>query len=82
MDYRVESNQGGADGCINFNDEDNTGLAECLTESALPGVYEQFCDEVSLADFLVIAAEAVMGRTATSHRNFNYYARDTLANAL
>ena len=41
MDYRntngVES--GGSDGCINFADEDNTGLADCLEASGLIGVF-------------------------------------------
>ena len=31
----------------------------------MPEVYSQYCDKVSLADFLVIIAQAVMGRTAT-----------------
>jgi len=42
-------------------------------------VYEENCDEVSLADFIVIAAEAVMGRTATSFNGKDYYADGTLA---
>jgi hypothetical protein len=41
MDYRntngVES--GGSDGCINFADGDNTGLADCLEDSGLIGVF-------------------------------------------
>lgn len=34
---------------------------------------------VSLADFIVIAAEAVMGRTATKYNETDYYAEGTLA---
>lgn len=30
-------------------------------------MYEQYCDVVSLADFIIIAAEAVMGRTAKDY---------------
>ena len=41
MDYRntdgVES--GGSDGCINFGDADNTGLADCLEDSGLIEVF-------------------------------------------
>jgi hypothetical protein len=81
MDYRKDTDLGGSDGCINFNDADNIGLADCLVDSKLPSVYDEVCDLVSLADFFVIAAEAVMGRTATSYRRVNYYAEDTLAYA-
>lgn len=37
---------------------------------------------MSLADFLVIAAEAVMGRTATLYNQGSYYAEGTFAKAL
>ena len=31
MDYRINSvNKGGSDGCLNFKDEDNLGLKECI----------------------------------------------------
>ena len=36
---------------------------------------------MSLADFLVIAAEAMMGRTATSYSSNNYFGSGTLAYA-
>jgi hypothetical protein len=75
MDYRktngVES--GGSDGCINFGDEDNTGLADCLEASGLIEVFKDHCTTVSLADFLVIAGEAVMGRTAELYDANDYY---------
>lgn len=39
MDFRVNeadgSSTGGADGCVNFADADNAGLAGCLTDSAV-----------------------------------------------
>jgi hypothetical protein len=74
MDFRMDTGLGGSDGCINFNDADNTGLADCLVDSGLTSVYDEVCGQVSLADFFVIAGEAVMGRTATSYRSVRYYA--------
>ena len=67
MDFRVGSDgvtTGGSDGCIDFADADNTGLADCLESSTLADVYSNHCTTVSLADFLVIASEAVMARTS------------------
>jgi hypothetical protein len=62
MDY--SSGQGGSDGCIAFDDPDNNGLAECLYQGeygiSVIDAYEKFCLHVSLADFLVVAGEAVM----------------------
>eukprot|EP00401_Gymnodinium_catenatum_P079783 CAMPEP_0117482516 /NCGR_PEP_ID=MMETSP0784-20121206/13460_1 /TAXON_ID=39447 /ORGANISM="" /LENGTH=330 /DNA_ID=CAMNT_0005277015 /DNA_START=252 /DNA_END=1241 /DNA_ORIENTATION=- len=65
MDFRFTSDgtaTGGSDGCINFGDDDNKGLPSCLVEFAVPDLYQQVCERVSLADFYVIAAEAVMAR--------------------
>lgn len=70
---------GGSDGCINFADKDNSGLAECIQRFNLTDAYREHCGVVSLADFIVIAAEAVMGRTATSYREDDEYAPGTLA---
>jgi hypothetical protein len=57
---------GGSDGCVDFADSDNAGLKPCLVDGEngthLNEAFEKFSDEVSLADFLVIAAEAVMHR--------------------
>ena len=43
MDYRKGTVpgaiKGGSDGCINFADEDNTGLADCLENSGLPAIF-------------------------------------------
>ncbi|CAK9108432.1 Putative ascorbate peroxidase (HvAPX1) [Durusdinium trenchii] len=62
MDYK--DGQGGADGCVDLTDADNLGLAECLFTGefgiSIADAYQHFCQSVSLADFLVIAAEAVM----------------------
>jgi len=78
MDLR--NGVGGSDGCLRFDDPDNKGLINCLRgdfdmngdtdpdmfNKTLHDVYKNFCDVVSLADFIVIAGEAVMGFTATS----------------
>jgi len=41
--------------------------------------YGEHCDAVSLADFIVIAAEATMARTSKSHNPTDTYADGTLA---
>lgn len=72
MDYNADrsgTGQGGADGCINFEDPDNKGLKGCLLEAvaeddtSLEGIWQEFCTEVSLADFFVIVAEALIVNT-------------------
>lgn len=71
---------GGSDGCINLEDVDNKGLGSCVRKSGVVRVYQENCHRVSLADFIVIAAEAAMGRTATSAKaDGDYYAEGTLA---
>ena len=51
-----------------------------MTRFKLPEIYEKFSSEISIADFIVIAAEAMMGRTATSYRpEPNYFDEGTLA---
>lgn len=69
MDYRNVNGteSGGSDGCINFADDDNKGIDTCLTTSNLTTIYDKTCDTVSLADFIVIAAEAVTARTNTKY---------------
>ena len=76
--YGVAS--GGADGCMAFSDADNTGLPTCLIDSGLADLFNTWCSFVSLADFLVIAGEAVMGRTSTTYDAGSYYGKATLAN--
>jgi hypothetical protein len=66
MDFK--DGKGGSDGCTDMTDPDNAGLAECLSTGekhgpesvALNNVYNRFCEKISLADFLVVAAEAIM----------------------
>lgn len=64
MDYlptAVKGQTGGADGCVDFTDSDNGGLSDCLAAGEnLGAVYSKYCTTVSLADFIVMAAEAVM----------------------
>jgi len=70
MDYKDDF--GGTDACLDMGHDDNGGLAECLVRGehgqSLQMSYEHFCDQVSLADFLVIAAEAVMDATRKEAR--------------
>jgi hypothetical protein len=67
MDYDAGKDTGGSDGCTDMNHEDNKGLKECLIDGEydqnLVDIYEKYCVTVSLADFLVIAAEGVILHT-------------------
>lgn len=69
MDYDPETKLGGSDACTDMNNPDNRGLAQCLTkgefsyQDSLAKIYHSVCDTISLADFLVVAAEHVMRRT-------------------
>lgn len=66
MDW--DGSSGGADGCVDFADPDNNGLQPCLWSGegnvSLNDAWDNDAikHEVSLADFIVIAAEAVMYR--------------------
>jgi len=64
MDFDSTSGHGGSDACTNMDDPDNRGLQECLAHGefgfSLRDVYHHHCTRISLADFIVIAAEAVM----------------------
>lgn len=77
MDYR-KATGGGSDGCVDFSDADNKGLQECLLAAEIPDIYSQNCEKVSLADFVVIAAEAAMGRTSPDYNSTDHFAEDTL----
>lgn len=68
MDFRKgedDQTSGGSDGCVNFEDDDNKGLDQCIAAIDVQYVYQGWCGQVSLADFIVIAAEAAMSKTAT-----------------
>ena len=69
MDFKPSSGSCGADGCIDFADPDNLGLQGCLLDAVqeadsvnvtLESMWQEWCTEVSVADFFVIAAEALM----------------------
>jgi len=66
---------GGSDGCINFSEGDNKGLPQCLAKSGIETVYGNWCDKLSLADFIVIAAEAVTGRLAVDYDPEDVFAK-------
>jgi len=69
---------GGSDGCVLFDDPDNAGLKECIAATNVASVYDNHCDAVSLADFIVIASEAVISRTATNYDSNNTFGNGTL----
>lgn len=71
--------RGGVDGCVNFQDKDNKGLVECVQATNVIEAYDEHCGVVSLADFIVIAAEATMARASKSHNADETYADGTLA---
>jgi len=84
MDYGAID--GGSDGCLYLPDGDNAGLSNCLagteTVVGLLDAYESFCSRISLADFIVIGAEAVMNITRQnvlddkpSHKGLDFRAR-------
>jgi len=63
MDFK--DGEGGSDGCTDMRDPDNAGLDPCLAvgefdRSLRDHVYQDWCTRISLADFLVVSAEAVM----------------------
>mmetsp|Transcript_62503 Transcript_62503/g.135684 ORF Transcript_62503/g.135684 Transcript_62503/m.135684 type:complete len:641 (-) Transcript_62503:115-2037(-) len=73
MDFDPVTGTGGADGCTDMGHGNNAGLSECLYlglegpdghSVTLQDAYVQFCHHVSLADFVVIAAEAAMSMRA------------------
>lgn len=71
MDFHVKDGVpvGGADACTDMNEPDNAGLSACLANGehghSLKELYTNFCTQMSLADFEVIAAQAVMSLLAT-----------------
>lgn len=82
MDFRIgtdKTTRGGSDGCISFTDPDNAGLPSCIEEFQLAKAYAPVCDSVSLADWLVVAGEAVMGRTAVDYDPKEPFKAGTLA---
>lgn len=83
MDFRRpakkgEDATGGSDGCVNFLDPDNAGLGACLKKTGVETVYAKHCDKVSMADFLVIAAEAVVTRLGTGYDGQTPFKKGTL----
>ena len=78
MDFRREKNKkgrimrnapgtGGSDGCVNFEDGDNAGLPGCLAWTGLESIYNKWCDKISLADFMVLAGEVVVGSISVNY---------------
>jgi len=69
MDYDPDKDFGGSDACTDMNNPDNRGLIKCLVQGefsfsdSLANIFHKFCDRISIADFLVVAAEQVIRRT-------------------
>ena len=84
MDFRFNSDgtaTGGSDGCMNFEDEDNMGITACLEKIYAATTYSEWCGSVSLGYFFVIAAEAVMARTATLYNADSQFSDQSLEHA-
>jgi len=91
MDYA--DGEGGSDACIDMEDIDNAGLGQCLYVGefgvSMADAYADFCTTISLADFVVVAAEAIMNisrqhvldddpsRSAIDFRSLFKYGRTT-----
>ena len=70
LDYYTDGGRntyGGSDGCLDLNNTINEGLVECINNTGIIDVYDKTCGSVSLADFIVIAAEAMMYRLSESY---------------
>ena len=89
MDFRRNTNKkgkimpkadgtGGSDGCVDFSDPDNTGLPSCLAWTGIESVYDKWCGTISLADFLVLAGEAVVGSISVGYDPHDQFKTDTL----
>jgi hypothetical protein len=79
MDFRTGAGRGGSDGCIDFSEADNAGLEHCLEEFKIADVFAKHCGTISLADFIVVAGEAVMARTSPTYNAATPFAEGTLA---
>ena len=78
---RIKANApgtGGSDGCVNFQDGDNAGLDSCLKWTGIESIYGNWCDKISLADFMVLAAEAVVGSISVNHNELEPFKDGTL----
>ena len=82
MDYRKggrgSPGTGGSDGCVNFEDPNNADIPDCLVWTDLAGIYNKWCDRISMADFIVVAAEAVAGSLSPDYNANHKFNTDTL----
>jgi len=79
MDLRVNVNgklEGGSDGCMDFSDPSNNGVANCLINFGYLKAYNEVCDKVRVEDFIEIAEEAIMERTAKDYALMTSLQRD------
>ena len=83
MDFRLDDdNVGGSDGCMSFDDGDNKGLPSCLKNFGVADIMKEYEDDVSLADFVVIAAESLICRASTNYNSEDPYAEGTFCRSL
>lgn len=54
-----------------LTDDDNNGLAGCLVDFGFTRVYRDFCTHTSIADFAIIAANALTGHLSNNHDDFD-----------
>jgi hypothetical protein len=78
MGFRRKEMIGGADGCINLQDPDNMGLPQCVVEFGILDIYNRVCHKIGLADFIVIIAEQIMGRSAEDYNKDDPWNPDTV----
>lgn len=52
-----------------------------MHRGGINSVYQKYCDKVSLADFIIIIAESVMGRLATGYNATEPFKEGTLSRA-
>ena len=81
MDFRRNKkggSLGGSDGCVNFKDADNAGLAPCLKKTGIASIYEKWCSQISVADFMVLAAEVSTGSLAIDYDAEDMFKHGTL----
>ena len=62
-----------------FNDPHNKDLVDCTLRYNVQSIYEKYCDKVSLADFVVITAEAILSRLESHYDSTNPFKDGTMA---
>lgn len=69
---------GGMDGCINLQEQDNAGIAQCLARFHILDAYHALNATISIGDYFSIAAEAAMGRASSTWNATDPFNADSL----